>query len=397
MLSRLRSRARSPPWVEMTDERYSFHWRPGDGRGPVPPSLRGPHGANSTTGSTRRSSGGSSGLSGRLGQRIRPLVLDRASSSDALVREIAALVLEWLGAAGEDLDRGFDWANLHRVWTSEMDAFRESQGWRAPVAHFLETIDALPRFARDARLDAAPRDVLAEELGLWLGGLELAARAGAHAPTWSGVPLDPGVRMPERALCANAIASEFEHGETVCIHGYSSTTLAVLSLLAQRGLEPRVVLSEGAPDLSGRRMAKELLPLGVRVRLTYDAGLASELKQVDRVWIGTEAIGPEGLLARVGTSLLFQEARRLEVPTAVLATADKWMPRGELCFPQWCEKDPWLLWEGAPEGVDLASQAFERLPLALVDVFATEAGFESAPEFSLRALRTQGAFAEMTT
>ena len=203
--------------------------------------------------------------------------------------------------------------------------------------------------------------------------------------------------MPDRTACARALYHDFQKGEVVCVHGYSSTVVAVLSLLAQRGLDPRVVLSEGAPDLGGRRMAKELLPFGVRVRLCYDAVLAAELVRSDRVWIGTESIGPNGLLGRVGTSLLFQEARRHEVPTCVLATADKWMPRGELVLPQWCEKDPWLLWENAPDGVELRSQAFERVPLSLVDVFATEEGFESAPQFSLRALRTQTAFASLTT
>ena len=363
----------------MTEERHSFHWRPRE--------------------EERRE------LPLRLREALKPLVLDRASSSDALVREFAALFLDWLaeGAAAsrghEGAQRdGLDWATLHRVWTTDVQAFRESHAWRAPLAHFLETMDALPRFARDAGIDAPPREVVAEELGLWLGGLDATHPANVDAPsTWSGEPLASGPRLPDRTACVRAFEREFQRGEIVCVHGYSSTVVAVLSLLAQRGLDPHVVLSEGVPDLGGRRMAKELVPLGVRVRLCYDAALPAELPRADRVWIGTEAIGPDGLLGRVGTTILFQEARRHEVPTAVLATADKWMPRGELVLPQWCERDPWLLWESAPEGVELESQAFERVPLSLVDAFATEEGYETAPQFSLRALRTHGAFASLTT
>ena len=95
------------------------------------------------------------------------------------------------------------------------------------------------------------------------------------------------------------------------------------------------------------------------------------------------------LVPRVGTRALLNEARRLEVPTAVLATSDKLVPDGELALPLWSERDTWLLWENAPEGVRLDSQAYESVPLDLPGVFATEQGRLSATELSLRCLRIE--------
>lgn len=320
----------------------------------------------------------------RLSSALKPLVVDRASSADALVRELVELFMDWLADHGAELD----WPALQRAWASDIDAFRRSQGWRAPVAHFLDAIDRLPRYARNARLDAAPRDVMAEELGLWVDGFDPLPGFGPLPSAWDGTPLSSGCRMPDREACVRGLLADFVPGEVLCVHGYSTTVLAVVSILHKRGLRPEVVLSEGVLDLAGRRMARELAPLGVPITLCYDVALVSKVAEVDRVWIGTEAIGPDSVLARIGTRELFEEARRREVPTFVLATADKWMPRGEVSLPRWCEKEPWLLWENAPEGVELESQAFERVPLSLVDHFATEVGLESASEFSLRALRT---------
>ncbi|MFT5050339.1 MAG: hypothetical protein ACI8QZ_001740 [Chlamydiales bacterium] len=342
----------------MTDERQSFHWR-----AETRPRAQAP---------------------ARLSSALKPLVVDRASSAEALVREVVGLLMDWLSDHGQDLD----WPGLQRSWATDIRAFRESHGWRGPVAHLLETIDRLPRFARDGCLNAAPRDVLAEEMGLWADGYDPLPGLEPNGGTWNGEPLASGCRLPDRADCARALIDDAQRGEIICVHGYSTTVVAVISAMQERGLKPQLVLSEGSPDLGGRRMARELVPLGVQIRICYDVALASELANADRVFIGTEAIGPECVLARVGTTTLFQEARRREVPTFVLATADKWMPRGEMMLPRWCEKDPWLLWESAPDGVELDSQAFERVPLSLVDFFATECGLESASQFSLRALRT---------
>lgn len=336
----------------MSERRHTLHWRP------VAPSVREAPGA-------------------ALDERLLALVEDRAATAAAIVTEASEALLGWLSEQALPLEG----AELARG----LALVRDSHGWRAPVVHWLEALEGALALAERRALPAA--EVLAEELGLWLGG----ASGDAPDAVWDGHPLGAGRRMPERGACAPALVAELEPGERILVHGFSETVTEALLEVYARGLAPEVVLSEGGADLGGRRMARELAPRGVRVTLVYDAALVAQVPACDRIWLGTEAIGAQAFLGRVGMRALLEEARRAEVPSAVVATSDKLMPRGELPLPAWCERDAWLLWDGAPEGVRLQPQLFERVPLELPDAFATEYGIESAAEFSLRSLRTEAA------
>ena len=84
-------------------------------------------------------------------------------------------------------------------------------------------------------------------------------------------------------------------------------------------------------------MARRLSRAGLAVSVCYDSALHAALDRADRVWLGTEAIGANAFLARVGTRGLLEEAARREVPVELLATSDKLMPAGELSRPSWPE------------------------------------------------------------
>ena len=177
-------------------------------------------------------------------------------------------------------------------------------------------------------------------------------------------------------------------GETILVPDGSETVTAALIQATANGASPTALLGEGGPDLSGRRAARELARAGVRVRLVYDAAMPSRVSGADRVWLGTEAIGAQGFLARVGSRTVLEEARRLEVSSTVLATTDKLTPGGELAPPIWGDRDDWLLWEDPPEGVRVEAQPFESIALASVDGFHTERGLEAPAALALRALAT---------
>ncbi len=313
-------------------------------------------------------------------ERLQPLLRDRASSAETVVREASRELVEGLARGDEPRD----WEGAQELVHSGLTPLDEAHGWRGPVAGWLAALRELMARGRAGHYGFAgsPREALAEELGLWLGG------EGAGEEAWSGEPLAAGRRLPDRRACAATLIGELVRGEVILVQGWSDTVALAIEEAQGRGLAPEVVLSEGSPDLSGRRMARRLIDAGVRVRMVYDAALADQVARADRVWFGTEAIGAGVLLARVGGRVLLTEARRLEVPSAVLATSDKLVPRGELSPPRWCADASWLLWERAPQGVRLESQAFESVPTDLPDLFATEHGRLSAAELSVRALRT---------
>jgi len=314
----------------------------------------------------------------RLEETLAPVARDHASSAAELVLEASASVVRWLQESGDEQG----WEELRSELDRELATLTDSHGWRGTFACWFDALDRTLAAGLAGEFHAPAREVLAEELGLWLGG------QGAGTDEWDGEPLASGRRLPDRARCVEALLTDLERGEVIAVHGWSETVQMALEEVQGRGLAPEIVLSEGGPDLGGRRMARQLAHSGAKVRLVYDTALFGVLQRADRVWLGTEAIGAEAFLARVGTRVLVEEAARLGVPCSILATSDKLMPAGELLTPNWCEQATWLLWEHAPEGVRLDSQAFEAVPLDIPDHFATEHGLLNAAELSLRSLRT---------
>lgn len=324
--------------------------------------------------------GGASTSTQPLGERLGVLEEDRASCAATVVLEASrALQDELLGAS-----EPWSWDAGRALVDETLAPLRAAHGWRGPAARWFAALDQLVERGETGHLDASARELLLEELGLWLGG------EGAGESDWDGEPLAEGRRLPDRARVATTLADDLMRGEVLLVHGYSRTVLVALEEAQRRGLAPEVVVTEGGPDLGGRRMARRLVEVGARVRMVYDAALLAHVRRADRVLVGVEAIGAMALITRVGTSALLEEARRREVPSHVLATSDKVTPDGDLALPAWCAGAGWLLWEHAPEGVRVDSQAYEEVPQALVDTFLTEHGALGAAELALRALRTSG-------
>ena len=70
---------------------------------------------------------------------------------------------------------------------------------------------------------------------------------------------------------------------------------------------------------------------------------------------------------------LLRQARALDVPAELLLQDDQRLPPGvPLTAPSWGERDGWLLFDGAPTGVELRSQALGAVPLELVHVVGAD-------------------------
>ncbi len=351
----------------------------------------------------------SAGTDPSLAERLAVFADDRASTADALVREVCEVLIDWLRARPAE----WTWLDARTMLAADsvdratgLAAFRAAHAWRGPVAGWLHTLDGMVESALHRDVVVPARELIAEELGLWLdgedgtrdgtrdgalGSSDLSDPVGASLHTdlpWSGEPLAAGRRIPNRDACVESFLDDIERGEVLLVQGYSDTVVRAIEAVAERGLSPEVVLTEGGPDLGGRRMARRLSVCGAKLRLIYDAALCGAVARADRVWLGTEAIGAQAVALRVGSGALLEEARRQDVPCTIFATTDKLVPGGDLQLPGWAEHDQWLLWESAPDGVRLDSQAFERVPLDLCDLFATEHGAMNIAELSLRALRT---------
>ena len=328
---------------------------------------------------------GRAGLEGvPLGEGLRSALnestRDRTSAPRDVVLEAAGVLHEWL----TDRDEEFGSAVDARALEQGLADWIQAHGWRGACARFVDSIRRTWHWSHTQE-DLDPRTALLEELGLWTWTTpELLG-----APFWDGTPLGAGPRLAFEDEVQRATRDRLGRGHVVCVHGYSERVATALETAQRAGLEPEALVSEGGADGSGRRLARRLAKAGVRVSLCYDAALSDAAPRADRIWLGTEAIGANGFLGRVGTRRLLEEAARHEVPVELIAAGDDLVPGGQLELPAWCEDEPWLLWEYAPRGVQLETQLYERVSLDEVTVCLTEAGEETPTQFHLRALRTE--------
>ena len=318
------------------------------------------------------------GLRSALSESAR----DRTSAARDVVLEAAAVLHEWLA----DRDESFGTAVDAGAIEQGLSDWIQAHGWRGACARFVDSIRRTWHGSH-ARDDLDPRSALLEELGLWTWTTpELLG-----APFWDGTPLGAGPRLAFEDEILRATRGRLERGHVVCVHGYSDRVASALEAAQREGLEPEALVSEGGADGSGRRLARRLAKAGVSVSLCYDAALSDAAPRADRIWLGTEAIGADAFLGRVGTRRLLEEATRHGVPVELIAAGDDLVPGGRLELPAWCEAEPWLLWEYAPHGVRLETQLYEKVSLDGITTCLTEAGEESPTQFHLRALRTETA------
>jgi hypothetical protein len=329
----------------------------------------------------RSRSGSSSRLRGSLAERLRASAHDRAATAEELVVEAAREMRSWLSERPEEEGALQQGRELEAGWAEWV----RGQGWRGPCAIFVDAIRRVFHEAAERASRDDVRDRSLKELEAWLSPHDTGQPG--NPDRWSGVPLAPGQRLARRGDVIPHALGTLTRGERILVHGYSPTVLGALAAARKSGLFPRVLLGEGGPDQSGKRMARELTRMGIGVRLTWDAAVLGAVDEVDRIWLGTEAIGAGVFLGLVGTGLLLREAIRTEVPTAVLCTGDELMPGGEALPPIWGEEETWNLWSHDPDGVELSSQPYEQVNADLVGTWVTEAGRETLGELCLRAMR----------
>ena len=320
-------------------------------------------------------------LSIPLERRLEPFVEDRTSTAHEIVLEVSEVLRDWLMDVGSNENHA-----LGALLGTALDPLHRIHGWRGPMALWLRTIDRAVGQASSFRTPL--REVLVEELGLWLGGAEAPSESAPEI--WSGEPLDTGIRLPDRERCIESLLSEIEPGEVLVIPGFSETVALAVERLVEEGLTPVLILGEGGPSLGGRQMVRRLEHCALSMRLVYDVALGAELVQADRVWLGTEAIGPASMVGLKGTTALLGEARRRQVPCTVFATSDKVMPGARLELPQWAQDESYLLWDGPAEGLSVDAQFFEHTPLDGQALLATELGLRTPAQLALQALRMDG-------
>ena len=181
-------------------------------------------------------------------------------------------------------------------------------------------------------------------------------------------------------LVAHFAVRRIEYGDTILTNSYSTTVITALKKAKQLGKNIRVFIAESRPGLEGLKAAKELDEAGIPVTLFVDSAVRYFMKEVDKVFVGAEAIAANGaVVSKVGTSLIALAAHEARVNVFVLASTLKFSP--ETIFGQLVE-----LLEKEPESlvskekmkelgkVKIKVPIFDVTPPEYIDAIITEKG-----------------------
>jgi translation initiation factor 2B subunit (eIF-2B alpha/beta/delta family) len=134
--------------------------------------------------------------------------------------------------------------------------------------------------------------------------------------------------------------------DLLVVHSFSSTVIAAVA-----GAGSEAICARSEPGGEGATTAKMLVELGVRARLVEDHAAFEAVGEAGAVVVGADAVGPAGVVNKVGTLRLAEASRRYSTPCFALAGESK------------------LLAVDVP-----APHPFERTPLDLFTSVVTEDG-----------------------
>jgi len=229
----------------------------------------------------------------------------------------------------------------------------QAQPSMAPLLNLVNTL----WLALEGTRKRAPREVIEEEAGNFLAGMQVASEQVAKR----------GAGLLQRV-------------ETVLTYSYSSTILSTLLLARRQGVRFSVLCSEGRPGGEGRNLAKLLAAKGIPVTLAVDAALPGLVHQVDLCLVGADAVQTAGVINKVGTYALALAACAKQVPFYVLCDSRKFLPKPLERFFRIREEKPGQIWRRPPKAVTVINRLFEQTPLQLLRGVISEEGLLSPEE-----------------
>ncbi len=159
----------------------------------------------------------------------------------------------------------------------------------------------------------------------------------------------------------------------VMLHSYSGTVTSVIKQTLPKS--SNIFLSEAHPDREGEKLGEELAPLGYTVTLFADDARYHYLKEVDLVLLGSDWVGEDSFMNKIGTSCLALAAVNESKPVVVVADRSKLVPSK---FRQKFVANRFRLSKNLYREVCL----FEEVENQFVDKFITDAGTYTAAEMS---------------
>lgn len=162
----------------------------------------------------------------------------------------------------------------------------------------------------------------------------------------------------------------------IMTHCHSGEALSVIKQAWKEGKKISVISTETDPLQQGVKTAKELAKLKIPVTLITDNAVGFFMPDVDCVLVGTDALRAEGVVNKIGTSLLALAAKKNKKPFYVAADSFKLDRRKKFVIEERPVKEIYqeLLHPEKLKGIRIRNPAFDLTEWEFVSAVITEKG-----------------------
>ncbi len=167
-------------------------------------------------------------------------------------------------------------------------------------------------------------------------------------------------------------------GDTVMTHCNSTAVLEILRQAHKAGKRFEVYVTETRPRFQGRLTAKDLMREGISPTFIVDSAMRYFMNEVDKVFVGADAIGVNGAVVnKIGTALMALAANEARTTFLVAAESYKFSPEtvfGELIRIE--ERDAEEIIRAGKKNslLKIRNPSFDVTPPEYVDAIITEKG-----------------------
>ena len=177
-------------------------------------------------------------------------------------------------------------------------------------------------------------------------------------------------------LIANSGKKLIKSGSNVFTHCHSSTVIDILKEAKKDKKKFIVYNTETRPLFQGRKTAKELSKLRIKVITMVDSGAGIGIKKSKIMLIGADAILKDKVINKIGSGMFAQIAYDNKIPVYIAAHSWKYTPEVEIEERNFRE-----VWKRLPKNVKVKNPAFDSVDKKFIKGIICEKGVLSYSQF----------------
>ena len=173
------------------------------------------------------------------------------------------------------------------------------------------------------------------------------------------------------------VSKTIKNNSIILTHCHSNTLVKALVQAAKSGKKFSVLNLETRPLFQGRKTARQLSDAGIKVSMTVDSAIASDIQRSTFVMIGSDAITSKGVFNKIG-SLAVAELARVH-KKELYVVSDSWKYSSKSVAIE--KRDSSEIWNKKLKKLTIENPAFEFVSKNLIHKIISEFGVQSYKDF----------------